>query len=402
LRVKENTYLDRTREGFASRIGMAIHAIARNTERLVTAHADADPDRIAVLCVGLLRYAAAQAAGLSAAGLDVTLYYVDRRADLAESKDDRARILDHARTAGVEVVRIPKRQMRAVFKDMRWLHRDLRSRNIATAVVQSHIEPRYALLGFVLPVALILHDPLTHSGDTRSTFAAPLRLIARFTELTSTCLIIHSALMADQIRPLLRRVPLGIVPHGADMAPAPVAAPPDRRILIFGRLFAYKGVDTALEAMRLLPDGMSDVKLIVAGRGPLAELARSRSSVELLDEYIAESDVGGLLDGVRLVLLPYKDATQSGVGLQAVARGIPCVVSRVGGLPELVQDSAPSLVVPPDSPGLLADAIAQHIDHDESLRHAIYDHATAHFAWPVAARRLCTELRRFGVVIGSS
>ncbi len=109
------------------------------------------------------------------------------------------------------------------------------------------------------------------------------------------------------------------------MASVPSAVPPERRLLIFGRLFAYKGVDTSLDAMRLLPREMSDVKLIIAGQGPLAELARGRPDVELRDEYINDSDVDFLLNEVRLVLLPYKDATQSGVGVQAVARGVPCV-----------------------------------------------------------------------------
>ena len=287
--------------------------------------------------------------------------------------------------------------MRSLFTHALWLHRDLRRRKIATAVVQSHIDPRYATLGLALPVALMLHDPRPHSGDTFSTFPPPIRAIARFAELTAACLIIHSALMSDQIRPLLRRVPLGVAPHGADMAPAPTAVPWERRLLIFGRLFAYKGVDTALDALRLLPDEMSDVKLVVAGRGPLAELARGRPDVELCNEYIAESDADVLLDDIRLVLLPYKDATQSGVGLRAVARGVPCVVSSAGGLPELVQDSSRSLVVPPNDPERLAEAIIAHIDHDEDLRKSIYDYAETHFAWPVAAQQLRSELQRLGL-----
>jgi glycosyltransferase involved in cell wall biosynthesis len=243
---------------------------------------------------------------------------------------------------------------------------------------------------------LIVHYPRPHSGDISSIFPLPVRLIARIAELTSFCLIVHSTRLVDQIWPILGRLPIGVVPHGADMAPAPAAIPRKRSLLVFGRLFEYKGVDTALEAFRCLPQELSDAKLVVAGRGPFAALARGRRNVEVREEYIADPDLDGLLDEARLVLLPYKDATQSGVGVQAVARGVPCVVSRVGGLPELVQDSSPSLVVPPDDPRLLAEAIVEHIDHGESLRMAIYDHAVGNFAWPVVARQLCSELRRLG------
>jgi glycosyltransferase involved in cell wall biosynthesis len=390
--------LGRIRDATVAPAGFVAHRVAGIMCRAIFATAEADPANVGVLCDSFLRYGSSQAIGLREAGLNVTLYYVDRSAEFAISDEDRELLLDHVRAAGVVVVRVPPRSIWSLLKDTFWLHRDMRRRRIATAVVQSHLDPRYATLGFALPVALILHDPLTHSGDTVSTFSFPLRLIARLAELTSACLIIHSALLSDQIRPLLRRVPLGVVPHGADMASAPATILRERRLLIFGRLFAYKGVDTALDALRFLPEEMSDVKLIVAGRGPLAELARNRPSVELRDEYVSESDVDALLDTVRLVLLPYKDATQSGVGLLAVARGVPCVVSRAGGLPELVQDSSRSLVVPPDDPKQLAEAIIAHIDHDESLRRAIYDHAETHFAWLVVARRLRSELQRLGLV----
>jgi glycosyltransferase involved in cell wall biosynthesis len=377
--------------------GLALHRVAGMIRWAVFATTQAEPSKIAVFCDAFLRYGASQAVGLRKTGLDVTLYYVDRRDEFAVSDNDRALILEHAQAAGVEIVRVPSRRIRSLPKDARWLIRDVRRRRIALAVVQAHGDPRYGALGVVLPVALILHDPLAHSGDAVSRLPLPMRVAARIAEVTSACLIIHSAVLAEQIRPLLRRLPRGVVPHGADMALIPTAVPQERRLLVFGRLFAYKGVDTALDAMRLLPEELRDVKLIVAGRGPLAELARDRSDVELRDEYILEADVGSLLDQVRLVLLPYKDATQSGVGLLAVARGIPCVVSRAGGLPELVRDSSPHLVVPPDNPARLADAIVEHIDHDDALRRTIYDHSEATFAWPVVASRLRSELHRLGL-----
>jgi glycosyltransferase involved in cell wall biosynthesis len=381
--------------------GLVAYRLASIVRRIVAATSDADPANIAVVCSAFLRYASAQAVGLRRAGLNVTLYYVDRVDEFAGDEKDRALFLDRAREAGVELVALPRRSFPSLLGHTLWLHRDLRRRKTATAVVQAHTDPRYATLGLALPVALIVHDPQIHSGDTLSTFPLPIRVVSRAAELTSSCLIIHSVNLVEQIRPLLRRLPIGIVPHGTDMAEAPAGVPGERRLLVFGRLYAYKGVDTALAAFDRLQDTMSDTKLIVAGTGPLADLARGHRNVELRHEYVSESDLDALLGDTRLVLLPYKDATQSGVGLQAVARGVPCVVSRVGGLPDLVQDTAPDLVVPPGDPERLAESIASHIDHHEALRAAIYDHAATHFAWPVAALRLCAELRRLGLNVPS-
>lgn len=397
-------HIDRASEALSGWIGQLINRAAGCLRHIVARTAEPDPMNIAVLCDAFLRYGSAQAIGLSQTGLSVTLYYIDRIVEFGNHADefgnhaeDRAIFLDRARAAGVELVPLPRRRMRSLCKHALWLHRDLRRRKIAAAVVQSHIDPRYATLGLALPVVLILHDPQTHSGDTPSTLPAPVRLISRIAELTSFCLIVHSGQLFEQIRPLLRRLPIGVVPHGTDMALAPADIPCERRLLIFGRLFPYKGVDTALEAFRALPESLADAKLVVAGRGPLAALARSQQNVEVYEEYIADPDVDILLKGVRLVLLPYKDATQSGVGLQAVARGVPCVVSSAGGLPELVRDSLPGLVVPPDDPARLAEAIIAHIDHDDDLRRKIYDHTATNFAWSVVAQQLRSELRRLGL-----
>ena len=394
LPIRDKTRDDRAREAFAGGLGLIVNRIARAVRRVAVASADGDKANVAVVCVGFLRYGSAQALGLRETGLDVTLYYVDRRAEFAESAKDREALRSHAATGGVELVPIPRFRARTVIKDTLWLCRDMRRRKIATAVVQSHKDLRVALLGLAMPTALMLHDPQPHSGDTFSAVASRSLLPARLSELTSACLILHSARLFEQLRPQLRRLPRGVVPHGAEMAKAPSAVPGERRLLVFGRLFAYKGVDTALDAFRMLSSEMPDVTLIVAGRGPLADLAQGQRGVEVRDEYIADSEVDALLSGVRLVLLPYKDATQSGVGLQAVARGVPCIVSSVGALPDLVPDAHSTLIVPPEDPQRLAAAIAANIDHDERLRQSVYDYAASNFAWRVVAQELRNEVGR--------
>ena len=384
-------------ELFGGWTGLAIYRIAEAARRIVALTTDVDSANIAVMCEGFVRYGCEQVIGLRQVGLNVTLYYIDRLNEFAGDEEERAQFLARAEGAGVELVPLPRRRIRSLPAHTFWLHRDLRRRKIATAVVHPHIDPRYATLGLALQVALILHDPQPHSGDEWGILPAPARLVPRFAELTSSCLIVHSDRLLDQIRPLLRRLPIGVVPHGADVSTRPAPVPKNRRLLLFGRLFAYKGVDTALEAFSSLPEDMSDATLIIAGRGPSAVLARGMRNVEVREEYIPDSDLAALLEDARLVLLPYKDATQSGVGLQAIAHGVPCIVSCTGGLPELVPNSLPGLIVPPDDPKRLADAIIAHIDHDETLRRTIYDYTAAHFRWSAVAQRLHSEMRRLGL-----
>jgi glycosyltransferase involved in cell wall biosynthesis len=378
--------------------GLAVYRLAQALREAVVASCRPESSNIAVLCDSHLRYGSAQAIGLTEVGYNVTLYYVDRLDEFGGSRVDRSRFLSRAEAAGVAVVPLPRRRLRMLPVHTASLVRDLRRRRVALAVVQAHIDPRYALLGLALPTALVLHDPQVHSGDTESTFPPPVRAVSRVAELTASCLVIHSFRLIGQLRPLLQRLPIAVVPHGADMAPEPSSIPRERQLLVFGRLMEYKGIRTALEAFRASREKSGETALIVAGRGPLAHLARGELNVELREEYIADADVEDLLHRTRLVLLPYSDATQSGVGLQAVSRGIPCIVSSAGALPDLLPRGLADFVVPPNDPERLATAIVTHIDHDASLRRAVFDHAQAHFAWPIVAARLASEFRRLGVV----
>jgi glycosyltransferase involved in cell wall biosynthesis len=91
------------------------------------------------------------------------------------------------------------------------------------------------------------------------------------------------------------------------------------------------------------------------------------------------------------VVLPYTQASQSGVGAQALARGIPVVVSDAGMLPDLAID--PSYVAPAGSDQALADAILAHIDDGPETRQAVLKRARDHFSWQHAAE-LTTEVYR--------
>jgi glycosyltransferase involved in cell wall biosynthesis len=168
--------------------------------------------------------------------------------------------------------------------------------------------------------------------------------------------------------------------------------------LVAGRLFAYKGVDCALNAFPAVQRRVPDARLIVAGRGPLAAEARRRGldGVSVEEGYVSDSHLEQLLERSSVLLLPYRDATQSGMGLLAVGRGIPCVVSAKGALPELLGPLGEDLLWSTADPADLADAVVAALDKDDAFRTAIYDRAATLFAWDVVGARLLSELAPFG------
>ena len=260
------------RRRVAAVLGLLLHNASRVSRRIAGQQSlsagVSGPPRVAVLCDAFIRYGTAQAVGLREAGAEVTFYFVDRLGEFDGDNADRQTYLDRVTAAGIDLVPLPQRSLRRLARHVAELHRDLAHRGIEALVVHQHIDPRYATLGLRFPVALLVHDPRTHSGDYASTYPPPVRAIARFAEATAGSILVHSGLLIPQLRSVLARLPVGIVPHGADIAPepAPVGAPP--MLALVGRLMPYKGVDTALEAFRVVVAARPDCTMVVAGRGP--------------------------------------------------------------------------------------------------------------------------------------
>jgi glycosyltransferase involved in cell wall biosynthesis len=83
--------------------------------------------------------------------------------------------------------------------------------------------------------------------------------------------------------------------------------------------------------------------------------------VTRLDEYISEATVSELFADATCIVLPYRQATQSGVGAEARRHGRAIVATTVGGLPELVTPDSGRLV-PSDDPAALAEAILEVVE----------------------------------------
>jgi len=152
-------------------------------------------------------------------------------------------------------------------------------------------------------------------------------------------------------------------------------------ILSVGRLVEKKGTDVLLEALARLPADLH-WRLVHAGGGPLkAKLERrarslgiearvnwrgARTQTELLAEYRA-ADLFALASRVA------RDGDRDGlpnVLAEAQSQGLPCVATRVSGIPELIEDGATGLLVAPEAPEDLARALASLI-RDPARRRAL-------------------------------
>jgi alpha-maltose-1-phosphate synthase len=96
-------------------------------------------------------------------------------------------------------------------------------------------------------------------------------------------------------------------------------------------------------------------------------------------------------------VLPYIEASQSGVGSLAKAHGRPIVATAVGGLPELVADGSGSLVPAGDAPALAAelDDLLGDRPRLEELREAGLRTLRETAGWPVVAGRTIEAYERY-------
>jgi glycosyltransferase involved in cell wall biosynthesis len=190
---------------------------------------------------------------------------------------------------------------------------------------------------------------------------------------------LRERLLAEQ-RP---RAAVVVVPHGADEpAVAPLPARPS--LLLFGRLSRYKGVDTLLDAMPLVWTRAPETRLTIAGRGEIGHHpALADPRVRVRNEHVPDAEIPRLFGSATCVVLPYREASQSGVAALAKGHGRGLVATRVGGLEELARDGGARLV-PPEDPRALAEAIVEVVGAPglaERMSRAASDAVRAELSW---------------------
>lgn len=145
--------------------------------------------------------------------------------------------------------------------------------------------------------------------------------------------------------------------------------------LFFGLIRDYKGLDTLLEAWaEFRREGH---RLLIAGEFytsrekyiALIEHLGLHDDVILHDHFIPDAEVKDYFSAAECVVLPYKTATQSGVTQICYNFATPVIVTRVGGLAEIVPDGKVGYVCEPTKEGV-RDAIERIYEGDRLQRFA--------------------------------
>jgi glycosyltransferase involved in cell wall biosynthesis len=264
---------------------------------------------------------------------------------------------------------------------------------------------RIAPSGARRPLLLSAHDILPREAR-RGRREAQRRLYSRF-----DAVVVHSQNGRKRLTGELGVDPacVHVIPHGVfeHLAVTPpdadydgsTAAPPFQTdkpvVLCFGLMRPYKGIDVLLEAWR----GIEDAELWIAGM-PRMDISSLRAAappgVRFVARFIGEHELPAYFRRADLVVLPYREADQSGVLFTALAFGKPLLLSDVGGFPEIAATGAARTVPSGDAAalhgeliGLLADSGARERMAERALTAAHGEHSWA----SVAARTLALYRR---------
>ncbi len=251
-----------------------------------------------------------------------------------------------------------------------------------------------------VPYLMVLHDALPHRGDD-----VPLRYAFLKREIEDSDGIVA---LTEHVRNILCNeygypaarawvAPHGVFPYGK---PTEKQTGGKLRLLFFGRIMPYKGLDLLLEAYAVLRQEQCPVELIIRGSGdmtPYAVQLKKLDGVTIDHRWIKEEEIGPIFQRADIVVLPYHAASQSGVIATAYAVGVPVVVTPVGGLVEQVKHEQTGLIAAAPNAAAIADAIRRLI-HEPALRDhcakGARDEAETTLSWSSIAGQFTHAVKR--------
>lgn len=166
---------------------------------------------------------------------------------------------------------------------------------------------------------------------------------------------------------------------------------------VFGRLSREKGPDVFLESLAQVRRRQPRFKAILLGDGPMRSPLEQQAQRLGLESHVRflghQTDVVGHYSLLDALVLPSRSEGMPNVLLEAMSLNVPVVATRVGGVPEVSQDGVEALIVEPENPTSLAQALLR-IREDEALRTRLVQNAfqRVHRQYSLASR--AEKLRR--------
>lgn len=168
----------------------------------------------------------------------------------------------------------------------------------------------------------------------------------------------------------------------------------NKYFLFFGRIDKYKGISTLIRAYKNAND--TALPLVIAGNGNLSDIEKNLYSdsknIILINRYIDDGEMKWLFENSLAVLLPYIEATQSGVIPISYSYGKPVIVSNIPGLTQYVLDKKTGFVCKNENEWTKAiNLFSEHFD-GQAMLNEISEYYTENMDWKSNIERMFSKL----------
>ncbi|UNQ73157.1 glycosyltransferase family 4 protein [Infirmifilum sp. NZ] len=159
-------------------------------------------------------------------------------------------------------------------------------------------------------------------------------------------------------------------------------------ILFFGTVQEYKGLEYLIRAEPLITEKYPEVKIVIAGSGQekYYSMIRDRSKYILLNKFISYKLGACLFQKSMIIVLPYTMGTVSGIIPVAYAFKKPIIATRVGSFDEVIEHGKTGILIPPQNPKALAEAVIMLLENTEmrkKLGEAGFSKLKSEMSWDV-------------------
>lgn len=220
------------------------------------------------------------------------------------------------------------------------------------------LQPWAELINRIFPKAKLIvtqHDPIPHSGSK----GVMNYLYTRVTKSADEVIILSEVFKkATSERYKINIDHVHVIPHGifdyySQYNPEKIERNSKFNFLFFGRITKYKGLHLLSEAYNKLHAEYPDTSLYVVGSGDFTDYKDEfleENNITVVNRFIADSELVAYFRGNNIItVLPYIDATQSGIIPIAMKEKTLLVVSDQGGLAEQTQNGKYAILAKPNA-----------------------------------------------------
>jgi glycosyltransferase involved in cell wall biosynthesis len=219
-----------------------------------------------------------------------------------------------------------------------------------------------------VPLVVTIHDVSPHPGaDSWSTTRG--KIIRALLKRRADVIHLHGEVLHNKFKEMLPDLAdkVSVISHGTlslfKYWEKGVTEKEPLTCLFFGRMEKYRGLDSLLKIGLILRETVPGIKIIVAGTGSELEKYKAEMTAigifEVHDAFIPNKDIFRYFRRASLLLLPYHEASQSGVVSMGFPFGLPVVATAVGSIPEVVIEGINGKIVSAGDVAGFADTVRE-------------------------------------------